>query len=379
MNTRMLPLLNQQTLIACFVIICLSHLQIVSGKIPSYSAIDKESSHVESTIDDEAMPTIESVGSVPSVGSFNRNDKNKSIILHGKAEMVERHDSALHALEASRMYQRGVLCLSSKRYGVAADCFKSAGDQFALSVGNEKFLAEARFAEAQSRRMLGQKQAATQLYQEAADLFQQYDPLSPYLKAALDNLNLPSPGLHGRVSQAQANLKTLSAASSIQSVEKDVYLKGGATDLESGTQWHSGRGTADVTNAFIKKTVLQAFVKMTCLETAELGSNYYTAADRYVPLKANGKTVALSATSGFMAPVVRIRLNGRFYSVGIDLPDLSSSRRTVYLVTDGRNVLAIDPATYDVWKLYAKFNKQNTEFEWHKLTHKKDRPARINL
>ncbi len=52
--------------------------------------------------------------------------------------------------------------------------------------------------------------------------------------------------------------------------------------------------------------------------------------------------------------------------------------RTVYLVTDERNVLAIDPATYDVWKLYAKFGKQNAQFDWRKLTHSKDMPRRIH-
>jgi hypothetical protein len=305
----------------------------------------------------------------------NRTDKKKSLKLEGKAEVTEVRDNTLHALEGSRMYQRGVLCLSTKRFGVAADCFKSAGDQFAFSAGNEKYMAQSRFAEAQSRRILGQKQAATKLYQEAVDLFRQYDPLSPYLKAALDNLGQST--LSGHASLTQARLKALTTASGIQTVERDVYLKGSATDIDSGVQWRSGKGTGDVKIATIKKTVLQAFVKMTCLETAELGSNYYTAADRYFPLKANGKTVVLSATSGFLVPVIRIRLNGRFYNVGVDLPELSSSRRTVYLVTDGRNVLAIDPANYDVWKLYANFKRQDADFEWKKLTHIKNLPPRI--
>jgi hypothetical protein len=161
-------------------------------------------------------------------------------------------------------------------------------------------------------------------------------------------------------------------------VERDVYLKGQATQLDGSSQLHSGKVSSDITEISIKKTVLQAFVKMTCLETAELGSNYYTAADRYVPLKANGKALVISASSGFLAPIIRIRLNGHFYNVGVDLPDLSTNRKTVYLVTDERNVLAIDPATYDVWKLYAKFNKQNSQFEWRKLTHTKDMPRRIH-
>jgi tetratricopeptide (TPR) repeat protein len=343
------------------VICCLGSHCAVLGKADNYNPIENTT-----TSDDLIAPNTESVGG-----------KNKSIILHGKAEVIEEHDNTLHALEGSRMYQRGVLCLSSKRYGVAADCFKTAGDQFALSNGNEKFLAESRFAEAQSRRLLGQKQAAIQLYKEAIDLFGQYDPHSPYLKAALDNLNIYNPALQGRA--AQSRLKAMAAASGIQSVEREVYLKGSAADIDTGIQSFVGKGKSDIAAATVKKTVLQAFVKMTCLETAELGSNYYTAADRYMPLKANGKALALSATSGFLAPVIRIRLNGRFYSVGVDLPDLASSKRTVYLVTDGANVLAIDPGNYDVWKLYAKFKPANADFEWRKLTHTKDLPRHINL
>ncbi len=358
MIKRKLVLYKQSVLAVGLVVISLGSQLTAAGRVNDHTSIETVSSS-----DDSIAPTVGPVA-----------DKNKSIILHGKAEIVEDHNNALHALEASRMYQRGVLCLSTKRFGVAADCFKSAGDQFALSTGNEKFLAEARFAEAQSRRMLGQRQAATQLYQEAVDLFRQYDPLSPYLKAAMDNLNSSVPGLNGRASLVQARLNALNAATSIQSVERDVYLKGGVS--EAGTQL---KGSSDVKLATIKKTVLQAFVKMTCLETAELGSNYYTAADRYLPLKANGKALILSATSGFLVPAIRIRLNGRFYNVGVDLPDLGSSHRTVYLVTDGRNVLAIDPATYDVWKLYAQFKKPNAEFEWKKLTHTKDTQRRIQF
>jgi tetratricopeptide (TPR) repeat protein len=371
MIKRNLVLYKQSLLAICLLAIILGSQLNAAVKADNHSSVDAVSS-----LDNSVAPNVNPGTGLASGSAVNQADKNKSITLHGKTEFLERKDDTLHALEGARMYQRGVLCLSTKRFGVAADCFKTAGDQFALTTGNERFLAESRFAEAQSRRMLGQKQTATQLYQEAVDLFRQYDPLSPYLKAALDNLN-QSTGLHGRASLAQARLRAITAASSIQSVEREVYLKGSATVIDSGL--HAGRGAADVTNAFIKKTVLQAFVKMTCLETAELGSNYYTAADRYLPLKANGKTLALSATTGFLVPIIRIRLNGRFYNVGVDLPELSSNRRTVYLVTDGRNVLAIDPGNYDVWKLYAKFKTRNADFEWRKLTHTKYLPSRINL
>jgi len=313
-----------------------------------------------------------------SAPSAYGSKSGKSVILHGKAEMTQQLDNNIQAWQASQVYKQGVFALSSKRYDMAAQYFKLAGDGFAAAGGNEKFLAESRYAEAQSRRLLGQNQAAAPLYQESIALFRQFDPLSPYLKAAVDNLKATTPPLKARIAKIDRTLKALAEASGIQAVERNIVLKGRVTDLNTDIL-RSENGKNSITDGYIKKTVLQAFVKMTCLETAELGSNYYTAADRYGPLKSDNKIVAIAASSGFTAPVIGIRLNGRFYNVGVDLPDLSANRRTVYLVTDGRNVLAIDPATYDVWKLYAKFNKKNADFDWRKLTHQKDFTRRITV
>ena len=197
----------------------------------------------------------------------------------------------------------------------------------------------------------------------------------------MDNLKSITPPLQGRLAKTDIRLKSLAEISGIEAVDRDITLKGRATDLDdfsNSLRSQKGTSTNSIAEAHIKKTVLQAFVKMTCLETAELGSNYYTAADRYLPLRADGKNIAVAAATGFNAPIINIKLNGRSYNVGIDLPELSSSRRTVYLVTDGKNVLAIDPITYDVWKLYSKLDKHTAEFDWRKLTHQKDFQRHIN-
>jgi hypothetical protein len=314
-----------------------------------------------------------------SLNSPHNSKANVKTVLQGKAEVSEHMEtgSNLQAWQASQVYKEGVKALSTRDYNFAAQFFKIAGDGFAAAGHNEKFLAEARYAEGQARRLLGQKQAAAPLYQEAIALFKQYDPLSPYLKAAMDNLRLIAPPLQARAAKSDIRLKALAEISGIQAVDRNVVLKGSATDTDDLIALKAQKASS-VTEAHIKKTVLQAFVKMTCLETAELGSNYYTAADRYVPLKADGKNIAVPASSGFNAPVINIKLNGHSYNVGVDLPELSASRRTVYLVTDGKNVLAIDPATYDVWKLYSRTDKHTAEFDWRKLTHQKDVQKRIN-
>jgi tetratricopeptide (TPR) repeat protein len=320
--------------------------------------------------EDEVAPPLES-----SKMHVDQNDK--AMVLHGKAEVTQQLGTNLRAWQASQVYKQGVSALSTRNYDLAAQYFQLAGQGFATADNSEKFLAETRYAEAQCRRLLGQRQAAIALYQEAIALFRQYDPLSNYLKAAIDNLHNLTPPLQARLAKSDIRLKALAEVSGIQAVDRNIVLKGRVTDIDKGNL-KAEKASSGVSEGHIKKTVLQAFVKMTCLETAELGSTYYTAADRYVPLKANGKNVAVPAASGFNAPIISIKLNGHFYNVGVDLPELSASRRTVYLVTDGKNVLAIDPATYDVWKLYANTTKHSAEFDWRKLTHQKDFQKRIN-
>jgi len=345
---------------------------LVCGQ-PAFSDLHSDSKAIAVSSynsEDRVAPSTES-----SATSSIRN--GKATILHGKAEVTEQVDNNIQAWQASQIYRQGVIALSAKEYNLAAQFFKLAGDGFAAAGSNEKFLAESRYAEGQSRRLLGQNHLAIPLYQEAISLFRQYDPLSPYLKAAVDNLRTITPPLQARVAKTDIRLKALAEISGIQAVDRNIALKGRATDVDNGDPLRAEKAANSVTEGHIKKTVLQAFVKMTCLETAELGSNYYTAADRFLPLKAAGKNVAVPASSGFNAPIINIKLNDHSYNVGVDLPELSASRRTVYLVTDGKSVLAIDPATYDVWKLYSKLDKHSAEFDWRKLTHQKDFQRRI--
>ena len=304
---------------------------------------------------------------------------NKSFILRGKAEVSQHLGNNLQAWQAAQIYAQGVGALSANRYALATQYFRVAGDRFAAAGDNEKFVAESRYAEAQSRRLLGQKQLAVPLYQEAISLFRQYDPLSPYLQAALDNLKMITPPLQARLTKTDIKLQALTQMAGIQAVDRNITLKGRVTDTDIPHTLRAEKAstTSNVLDAHVKKTILQAFIKMNCLETTELGSTYFNAADKYVPLRADGKNVSVSASSGFAAPIINIKINGHFYNVGVDLPDLSSSRRTVYLVTDGKNILAIDPANYDVWKLYLKGRGNSAEFDWKKLTHIKDSPRRI--
>jgi len=291
--------------------------------------------------------------------------------LEGRAEVNQLHDpNAL--LKAGQFYRQGVAALNSENIRLAADSFKRAGDLLEAIAGQEQFLGEARYAEAQSRRLLGQADAAAHLYQAAIDTFQQYDPLNPYQKAALDSLKKLKPALKGKVDRDEARLKALANPTQIMTVDRDVKLKGRISD--TGTRLSAEKAASDVESGYVRNTVHQAFLKMTCLETAELGSNYNTAQAKWLPLLANGHTASLTTSSDLNTPSISVKLNGRLYNVLVDLPELSANRRTVFLLTDGSKVIAIDPSTEDVWLMCAKFgSSKGPEFSWKKLNHHKDK------
>jgi hypothetical protein len=291
--------------------------------------------------------------------------------LEGRAQVNQVLDpNAL--LKAGQSYRQGVVALNANNIKFAAECFKRAGDLLEAIAGQEQFLGQARFAEAQSRMLLGQADAAARLYQAAIDLMKEYDPLSPYLKGALDSLKKLKPALSGSVARDEARLKALTNPTQIMIVDRDVRLKGRISD--SGVRLSAEKGTSEVESGYVRNTVHQAFLKMTCLETAELGSNYNTAQAKWLPLLANGKTASVTTSSDLNTPSISVKLNGRLYNVLVELPELSANRRTVFLLTDGSKVIAIDPSTEDVWLMIAKFGSiKGPEFSWKKLNHHKDK------
>jgi hypothetical protein len=288
----------------------------------------------------------------------------------GKAEVTVAEDNAARAQNATRFYKLGVKALDKRDYNGAALDFMHAGDILQSLSGCEKFLAEARFAEAQARRLAGQKVTAARLYQSAVDLFEEYDPLNAYLKAALDNLRPLKPELKGKINQSEVRLNALANTNRLITVDRNIVLKGGISD--------NGIILTDVEHAkldndFIRKTVYKAFCEMTCIETTALGSNSITAETRWLPLIAKGSVVSFStSSSNFLNPLITIKLNGRYFTVPVDLPGLSANRRTVYLLTDGAHIIAIDPAKETVWSLNVFFKGGNdADFTWKKMEHRK--------
>ena len=284
-------------------------------------------------------------------------------------------------------YQQAWYALGSKQYAVAANYFQMAGDQMEATGGESRFLAEARFAEAQTRKLMGQYDRSIALYRRSIEIFQNCDPNSFYLKAAQDALKDMTKPLKAEIKKTNLPLKAMPIPG-IENVSSDVQLTAQATCLDTGVSvdtLHSGdffnrsRGTlpmtaaVDISDDYSKKVIHSAFLKMNCLETGAVGATNYTAALFYKPITSNGKPIAVGAGSDLLCPTAEIRINGKNYKIPMDLPHISPNSRNVMLVTDAKHVLAIDPRTNEAWKLCANFTKKIPDFSWWKLGRQKGR------
>lgn len=182
-------------------------------------------------------------------------------------------------------------------------------------------------------------------------------------------------------SKEQLKFRALEAASAI---DPSVPIKAKVTTLSDGTKLDSlkdealfddnlkrlvpGTATADLTNGFVKETVLKAFAQMDCLEYAALGANTYTAPDIFKPLNFGGKNVVSGATAEKNGPVLNLTIGGRIYYINMTLPGLLPTSHNVVVVSNGQKVLAIDPRSDDTWQLHMKL-PYHQYFSWSKLTH----------
>jgi tetratricopeptide (TPR) repeat protein len=323
-----------------------------------------KSGSTESSVPSEAGPDSAPVAPTKKAA--------KGDVLKGSAEVTRSNeDNQLRAWRAAQLYKQGVACLGLRNFKFAAEYFKQSGDLFETTFGYEKALAESRYAEAQARRLLGQTQQASKLYQAAIDLFQEYDPLSPYLKGAMDTLKNISPNLKAGLAKSEFRFQALKLNNRVVSIDRNVILKGRVTD-DGQARLMAEKALLDLGSDYVKKTIHKAFVRMTCLETTDIGSNYNNADDRWLPLIANGKTVALTASQDGINPIITLKLNERLVNTSVDLPGLAGSKRTVLLLTDGHSVIAIDPGTEDIWKLVPSFDKKGAHTSsWQHLVHRK--------
>lgn len=275
--------------------------------------------------------------------------------LEGKAEHTD------YKLKSAKdVFKAAVNEMRKTDYKEAARLFKMAGAKFGK--GYETQRAEANYYEAGCLVMEGKNSKALKLYRRAWHLFKKHDPMNPYTKPILEQMcNLS-------VSRMKLQEKYKLDKMAPILISRNITLVGHVKD--DGKRMSA---LLDVDQDFVDDSVHQCFVDMTCLETAEIGSNSTNALGRWLPLLAQKRTAVFSEKPDTANPVIKVKINKRFYTVNVDLPRLSSGLRTIMLVTNGEKICAIDPSTHETWLLKMKLekNKRVSHFEWKKLTHVK--------
>ncbi len=173
-------------------------------------------------------------------------------------------------------------------------------------------------------------------------------------------------------------------------VDSSVPLKASVVSLADGTRLEAlhdealfdsepkrlipGSATVNLTDGYVKDTLLKAFAQMDCLEFASVGANNRTAPEVYRSLSYGGRKIAVGASRSMSnSPMLHLTVGGRPMAVVMTLPGLLNSSQNVVVVTDGEHVLAIDPQSGDSWELKVQHASTSRTSKWLKLTHSRGR------
>lgn len=340
---------------------------------------------------------VPGLASIPTTQCQTEAPQPPTMRLEGRAEVAVSGDPLIEAWLASQAYRFGAWHLSVGQLPYAAMRFRESSDRFMGAIGPSKFAGEAMFAEAQVRRLMGQLDESARLFQGAVEQLKEHDPKSPYIAAGIQYLKYlpPLPRKKQSAKMAplskplQGSVATYGHRPLVQQagiVDRNVPLTGQVTQLEGGVETNTlkegvvfggakqiaGIAPVDVSDDFVKKSLYKAFLKMTCLETAALGANYTTVANNYKSFRVGDMNVAAGGSDDLGAPVIRLKLKGQDYGISMALPGMAGNSKNVMVVTDGTNILAVDPRTYDTWKLIINWKGKKPEFDWWRLRHVKN-------
>lgn len=194
--------------------------------------------------------------------------------------------------------------------------------------------------------------------------------LNSYRKgmAAIDRKNFSAEESSGKARLDTANLQSgVSTQHARASIEQHITLLSGATKSDTS------RFLLKVDRETIAKTVYNCFAEMTCLETAEIGSNINNAVGRWQPLLVEEDPAALAL--GNSNPQISVKMDGTVYKIG--LPSFRGLKR-ILLATDGAQICAMDLDANDSWLLRLKKNRDGSlnSVQWAKLVHMKTKVER---
>ncbi len=312
------------------------------------------SAEANSAVPASAEPTSTEVGSAAPISTGT----GKRYVLQGKTEVI---DFKLSEYDA---YKKGMAALDRRSYADAEIQFRAGAAK--LGEGYEKYRAECNFFEAKCLMMTGRADQAVSLLKAAIALFDQHDPRNPYKLAAEKQVGdlisgrarMDTAMLQGRTNMQRARL----------SVDENITLYARlASDASDPVLLRADKEA-------IKTTIHDCFAEMTCLETAEIGSNVYTAMGKWQPLLVKGEPAAIEF--GAKPPVINVKVNGQLKEISVNLPMVNGLRR-ILLATDNERVAAIDVDNNDTWLLLMDTAPDGTvgRFRWALLRHQKQKSA----
>lgn len=281
----------------------------------------------------------------------------KRFILQGKTEVI---DFRLSEFEG---YKQGMAALDKRHYAEAETLFKAAAAK--LDDGYEKYRAECNFFEAKCLMMQGKFDQSRALLKSAIALFDQHDPSNPYKLAAQKQVGDLLSG------KARMDLAKMHAHTNLHQ----------ARVVDQNVTFYSRLATDDSDPVLLRcdkeatsTTIHDCFAEMTCLETAELGTNVGNANGRWQPLLVKGEPAAFEF--GAKAPVINVKVNGQTKEVPVNLPMVNGLRR-ILLATDSEKICALDVDNNDTWLLQMENLPDGTigRVRWALLKHVKQKSA----
>jgi len=332
-----------------------------SDKVPdaSNSVVNSAPAASESAAPESmpAVPAAESSAASDSDSSTVTPSTGKRFLLQGKTEHVE------FKLSEFEGYKQGMAALDKRNYAGAETFFRAAAAK--LDDGYEKYRAECNFFEAKCLMMQGKFDQSKALLKSAIALFDKHDPSNPYRLAAQKQV---ADLLSGKARMDVAMMHAHTNLHQARVVDQNItfYSRVATDDSDPVLLRCDKEATAS--------TIHDCFAEMTCLETAELGTNVGNAQGRWQPLLVKGEPAAFEF--GAKSPVINVKVNGQTKEVPVNLPMVNGLRR-VLLATDNEKICAIDVDNNDTWLLQMENLPDGTigRVRWALLRHVKQKSA----
>lgn len=319
-------------------------------------------------------PAVAPVG--PSEDAMNDPSSEESS--SSRAPLQGKTEHAEYLLEENMLYQHAMKAMEKKDYASGLRYLEMLTPEFDKE-GCEPLQGQISFYQAECHKNLKRMRAAMDKFNQAYELFAKHDSSNPlkgkayqeyeYLKVMQARMDSANP-LQGGIQQSSLYGEADKHRISLVKGTPQFDINPNAT-LEIPVDANSILLQVQEDDV-IPKIVKECFADMTCLETAEIGSNVTNADRRWVPIKVSGATAAL-AMDGRQNPAFRAIVNGRSYRFFVVLPGLRPGPRKILLVTDSEKICAVDVENMDTWllRMGRAPDGRVVSAKWYKLEHDK--------